>query len=196
MSLDLRACGPALAARNGSDFCVNTAALWARAIIYFLLFGGGWLVALPAGILSLENRAIWPIVRNVLCGFLGGLLFAIGFVLACRAGACPIHLGRGTPLPLDPPRRLVTRGPYRWVRNPQRIAMLLMVIGEVVAIDFNWLWVMVPSTILDLEGIEGRWEEKQLLRNFGDEYVAYTKRTRKRMPRFSGGEAERTANSS
>jgi hypothetical protein len=28
------------------------------------------------------------------------------------------RFGRGTPAPFDPPRRLVVRGPYRFVRTP------------------------------------------------------------------------------
>jgi hypothetical protein len=35
-------------------------------------------------------------------------------------------VGQGTPLPLDPPRRLVTTGPYAFVRNPMQIAGLML----------------------------------------------------------------------
>lgn len=40
--------------------------------------------------------------------------------------------GRGTPAPIDPPKRLVQRGLYRWVRNPMYLAVLLVVLGEVI----------------------------------------------------------------
>src|ERR671931_1081511 len=39
-------------------------------------------------------------------------------------------VGRGTPGPWDPPRRLVAVGPYRRVRNPIYLAALLIVLGE------------------------------------------------------------------
>src|SRR5262245_31101989 len=39
-------------------------------------------------------------------------------------------VGRGTPGPWDAPRRVVTHGPYRWVRNPIYLAALLVVLGE------------------------------------------------------------------
>ena len=33
--------------------------------------------------------------------------------------------GRGTPLPLDPPKELVATGPYRYVRNPIYVGVLV-----------------------------------------------------------------------
>jgi protein-S-isoprenylcysteine O-methyltransferase Ste14 len=36
----------------------------------------------------------------------------------------------GTPGPWDAPRRVVTRGPHGWVRNPIYLAALLVVLGE------------------------------------------------------------------
>jgi len=37
--------------------------------------------------------------------------------------------GLGTPLPLDPPRKLVVSGPYRFVRNPMYVGMMVVIIG-------------------------------------------------------------------
>ncbi len=39
--------------------------------------------------------------------------------------------GRGTPAPIDPPKRLVVRGVYRWVRNPMYLAVWSALIGEI-----------------------------------------------------------------
>jgi protein-S-isoprenylcysteine O-methyltransferase Ste14 len=40
--------------------------------------------------------------------------------------------GRGTPAPIDPPKKLVMRGLYLWVRNPMYLGLLLVVLGEAV----------------------------------------------------------------
>ena len=37
--------------------------------------------------------------------------------------------GRGTPAPLDAPKRLVARGLYRYVRNPMYVGVLLVIAG-------------------------------------------------------------------
>src|SRR5262249_45967269 len=41
------------------------------------------------------------------------------------------HFGRGTPAPIDPPRKLVIRGLYRYVRNPMYLGVLTMIFGWV-----------------------------------------------------------------
>lgn len=157
--------------------------IWIRALLYLAIVGGGWLVLLPAAIFLAESGRPLPILRaHPAAIFLGAASFAAGFVLACWAGFCLIQYGRGTPLPLDPPRRLVLRGPYRWVRNPQAIAMVLMVIGEILALRSRFLWLLLPATFAYLEWIVGRWEERQLTRDFGDEYTSYATRVRKWLP--------------
>src|SRR5574341_1279456 len=40
--------------------------------------------------------------------------------------------GRGTPLPIDAPKTLVVRGPYRVVRNPMYLGVLGVILGQAV----------------------------------------------------------------
>ncbi len=157
--------------------------LWIRALAYLVIVGGGWLVALPACILIAETGSAVPGFRSLPALLLGIAAFALGFVLACWAGYCLIQYGHGTPLPLDPPRRLVVSGPYRWVRNPQGIGMVLMVLGEVGAVHSSYLWCLLPATLIYLELVVGPWEERQMARNFGSEYADYVSQTRKWLPR-------------
>src|SRR6266498_2733724 len=37
--------------------------------------------------------------------------------------------GRGTPAPLDAPKKLVVRGLYRYTRNPMYVGVLLVILG-------------------------------------------------------------------
>jgi protein-S-isoprenylcysteine O-methyltransferase Ste14 len=159
-------------------------AVWTRAVAYLLAVGGGWLVVLPAGILAAERGSCRPDFWPVPVASVGGALFTIGFALACWAGFCLIHYGHGTPLPLDPPRRLVVCGPYRRVRNPQGVAMVLMVAGQVVAVQSLVLWIVLPLTVGYLELLVGPWEERQLARDFGAAYDSYARQVRKWLPRW------------
>jgi protein-S-isoprenylcysteine O-methyltransferase Ste14 len=158
-------------------------ALWTRAVLYLLVVAGGWLFALPAIILrtEVEGNLEWRTAKLVVTGT---VLFAAGCIVAAWAGFCLVQYGRGTPLPLDPPRRLVVTGPYGVVRNPQAIGMLLMVVGEVVAVSSRALWLLVPATIIYLEWIVGPWERRQMQRDFGTEYLAYRATTPRWWPRL------------
>lgn len=158
--------------------------LWARAICYMCIVGGGWLVVLPALIIYAETGGLSLSMRSWPLATTGFLLLLLGAMLAMWAGAFLIQRGRGTPLPLDPPQRLVVSGPYRYVRNPQAISMVLMVAGEVAVLRSAWLWVMLPLTILYLEGIVGPIETRQLARDFGDDYRRYAASVRKWIPRI------------
>ena len=81
--------------------------------------------------------------------------------------------GRGTPAPIDPPKALVVRGLYRYLRNPMYVGVLLVitgwallsrsrdvaVYGAIVAVGFHLIVVFVEEPIL-----RGK---------FGDSYEAY-----------------------
>src|SRR5690242_4121030 len=58
------------------------------------------------------------------------LLLGIGLYFWC-AGAFTF-IGKGTPAPIDAPKFLVTRGAYRWVRNPMYVAVLSVIIGQAI----------------------------------------------------------------
>ncbi len=91
--------------------------------------------------------------------------------------------GRGTPAPIDPPRKLVMRGPYRWVRNPMYLALLLLVLGEAV---FFWhltlaLYLVFLASAFQLFVVAV--EEDSLRRRFGAMYSDYCNVTNRWLPR-------------
>jgi protein-S-isoprenylcysteine O-methyltransferase Ste14 len=156
---------------------------WFRALVYMCIIGVGWFIVLPAcllywqfGRVALDLRG-WPFVA------IGVVLFTMGVGIALWAGYYLIRHGDGTPFPLDPPRRLVTNGPYRFVRNPQAIAMVLMTAGETLTIRSSLLWLMLPLTIIYLEALVGPLEARQLASDFGSEYQAYVAQVAKWLPR-------------
>src|SRR3989449_7091774 len=90
-----------------------------RTITYAPLFIGLVLIYLPARLLSWSG-----IVRPAAIEVQQVAGMVIGVAGAAVAVWCIFtfaSIGRGTPAPFDPPRRLVIQGPYRFVRNPMYI---------------------------------------------------------------------------
>jgi protein-S-isoprenylcysteine O-methyltransferase Ste14/pimeloyl-ACP methyl ester carboxylesterase len=83
--------------------------------------------------------------------------------------------GRGTLAPWDPPRRLVTTGPYRYSRNPMYVAVGLMLVGWAIAFRTPWLWVYAVGILVAFHVRVVRHEEPRLLRTFREEWTRYAR---------------------
>jgi len=94
-----------------------------------------------------------------------------------------VTLGRfwSTCLQLRPDHRLITAGPYARIRHPMYSAILgwMMSLGLVAA---NWIpFVFAALSALNFI-LRIQPEEEMMLQQFGDEYRAYMKRTRRLLP--------------
>jgi protein-S-isoprenylcysteine O-methyltransferase Ste14 len=97
-----------------------------RKLIFTVFVPGFWTVLMPYWLLP---RGLRPDARGA--GAAGWLLIAAGIALysACAFWGFAVR-GKGTPLPLDPPKKLVVEGPYRMVRNPMYWGVGSVVFGE------------------------------------------------------------------
>lgn len=88
--------------------------------------------------------------------------------------------GQGEPSPLDPPRQLVTGGPYRWSRNPMFVGLLAVILGwAVLYASLTVLGYGVLAAVAFHLFVVMR-EEPVLFRKFGAPYEAF----RARVPRW------------
>jgi protein-S-isoprenylcysteine O-methyltransferase Ste14 len=85
---------------------------------------------------------------------------------------------KGTPVPLNPPPKLVENGPYAYTRNPMLTGIFLLMFGIGFLIGslsliliFTPLFIIVNS--LELKLIE----EPELEKRFGSKYIEYKKVT-------------------
>jgi len=94
------------------------------------------------------------------------------------------HAGRGTLAPVDPPRRLVVRGPYRYVRNPMYVSVTVIIIGEVLLTRSGALAVYGAVWFAMVNLFVLGYEEPTLRRRFGESYERYTREVGRWIPRF------------
>ena len=84
------------------------------------------LVVFPLVILSAFDLQLPEIAEmNVM----GVALLCVFSLLGLYSAYIMVQAGKGTPLPIDQTQRLVTKGPYNYVRNPMAIAGLGQGIG-------------------------------------------------------------------
>src|SRR3990172_9684501 len=82
------------------------------------------------------------------------------------------------------PHTLVTNGPYRWVRHPFYVSVLLLICAASL-LSANWFLGIVGLLVfLLLAMIRISIEERKLVERFGEEYRSYMKRTRRFFPRL------------
>ncbi len=90
--------------------------------------------------------------------------------------------GRGTPAPIDPPRHLVIRGPYRFVRNPIYVSVVAVVLGWAAYFHstgvFFYAIVLIGAFHLFVVAVE----EPTLQHKFGDSYRHYRRTVRRWLP--------------
>jgi protein-S-isoprenylcysteine O-methyltransferase Ste14 len=153
-----------------------------RAVVYATAFIGLFLVFIPAR--RLARSGLPPRPAGAGTELVGMVLAAVGGALALWCVFSFATLGRGTPAPFDPPRRLVVRGPYRYVRNPMYIGAALALLGAALVYRSAALAAYAGGFLLVLHAFVLWYEEPTLRRLFGGEYDAYRRQVRRWWPRM------------
>jgi protein-S-isoprenylcysteine O-methyltransferase Ste14 len=116
-------------------------------------------VASPAFSFAEYALAIGPLVAGVMCSVIGLWLFY-------RSHA-DLGINWSITLVIREQHRLITQGVYRRIRHPMYLALVLYSIGQALVIPFS---------------LRVRAEERMMVEGFGDEYAAYSARTKRLIP--------------
>jgi protein-S-isoprenylcysteine O-methyltransferase Ste14 len=151
-----------------------------RAVTYAALFIGLVLIYVPARLLSWSGivRPAAIEVQQVA----GMVIGAAGAAVALWCIFTFASIGRGTPAPFDPPRRLVIQGPYRFVRNPMYIGAGLALASAALFYESLPLLGYAGLFFLATHLFVVWYEEPTLRRTFGQEYEAYCRQVRRWWP--------------
>jgi protein-S-isoprenylcysteine O-methyltransferase Ste14 len=90
--------------------------------------------------------------------------------------------GRGTPAPIDAPKKLVVRGLYRYTRNPLYVGVLTVILGWTVFFAAATLVLYAFFVGLGFNLFIRLYEEPQLRRIFGAQYEDYCARVGRWLP--------------
>ena len=162
--------------------------LWLRTVLFTILVPGTELVLLPLVVVLL---GLGPRLELGPARYSGLVPLLVGLTIILRCFVDFIRRGRGTPAIYDPPRELVVAGLYRYVRNPQYVGVVLVVVGEALltgrAVLFGYAALMAVGYHLFVR----YYEEPALGRRFGEPYARYREAVPRWLPRWPGRNGRR-----
>ncbi|MDO8680001.1 MAG: ClpX C4-type zinc finger protein [Acidobacteriota bacterium] len=153
--------------------------LFLRSLLWTILLPGLFAGYLPWRFFGVgQIRIDWSHPTHIL----GVMVVGLGAALLATCIFEFARSGRGTLSPVDPPRHLVVRGLYRYVRNPMYLSVMTIVLGEIIltrsiALASYWAIFFVCVNIFVMG-----YEEPTLRDQFGESYDAYTRRVSRWLP--------------
>jgi protein-S-isoprenylcysteine O-methyltransferase Ste14 len=161
---------------------LETGLLLLKLAVFTLLGPGTIAIWLPLYFLFPElrrQRFEWSLASiaaliPLLLGISGYLWCSLDFAFA----------GRGTPLIFDPPKKLVARGLYRYVRNPMYVSMLSVVVGMAMLFR-SWNYLAYAGAVaIGFHLFVLVYEEPHLKKTKGEPYREYCREVPRWLPRI------------
>ncbi len=149
-----------------------------RNLLFTILQPGVVTVLIPFLILYYSRTEVLP-ERWTALNILGAVLMVAG---TCILLNCVLRFatdGRGTISPIDPTKKLVIRGLYKYSRNPMYVGVMFIMIGEAVFIWSLALAIYAAIVFAAFNLFIVLHEEPRCRREFGSEYEDYYRRVRR-----------------
>lgn len=156
-------------------------------VIGILLVPGTVLVYVPLALMwsfADDRNAFDPAVLSEFRFYLGILLFVAGITVATWSMRLFTTIGNGTPVPTSPPTNFVVSGPYRYIRNPMVLGIMVALLGECVFFASWYVTYWLAFVLVGNLFYIGFFEEAELERRFGVDYVEYKKNVSGWIPRL------------
>ncbi len=159
--------------------------LAARATLQATAFSGLMLGVIPAVILQLTGDSWGTIAsRPTWATGLALQLIALPAVVGLSAVQEFASRGGGTPVPYDPPRRLVTSGVYAYLANPMQASMSLMFLGWGFLLGSAWVAAAGVIGAVYSAGLAAWSERDDMAGRFGEDWRRYRLAVRPWIPRW------------
>lgn len=159
----------------------STLGLWLRTLLFVAILPAAVIGWGPYWITGWEMRA--PLLGFEPVRWLGVALLLGGLPLFAEFLWRFVQEGHGTPAPIDPPKALVVRGAFQYVRNPGYVAVLALLVGQALLLGSGSMLVYAAVIWLVFHLFVVLHEEPDLRERFGDPYEVYFREVPRWIPR-------------
>jgi protein-S-isoprenylcysteine O-methyltransferase Ste14 len=111
-------------------------------------------------------------------------LYIIGTIIIVWCSVDMVKRGFGTPAHLDPPKKLIITGLYRYVRNPIYLGALFVLLGYILWFGSGLMILYFLFFVLAYQILITLIEEPILKNTFGKEYEEYCQKVPRWIPRI------------
>jgi protein-S-isoprenylcysteine O-methyltransferase Ste14 len=169
-----------------SRWTLEDSHLRARVIFHVISSPLLLLFVLPETIFAILNEGGWNALLSARPWLRSLELQCIAVLGMAGVSAVQEFAGRGygTPIPFDPPKRLVTSGLYRYVANPMQVSCSLVLTAW--GIVLHDLWVAAAGAIAVIYGAGiAQWDEGlDMKTRVGERWEEYRRNVRNSIPRW------------
>lgn len=151
-----------------------------KTLIFTFLVPGSVTILVPYWLLT--SRPDGSPIHPGIFRYFGVLPILIGAATYCWCAWNFTFAGQGTPAPLDPPKKLVVRRLYRYVRNPMYIGILSILLGEAFLFASQGLFEYTAVAFICFFLMVVFYEEPILRHKFGESYWQYCRKVSRWIP--------------
>ncbi len=148
-----------------------------KAFFSGIVTGFVFLVAFPFLVIQVNSYFGLLQIDYVVLDIVGVFLVFCGILMFLYCSGIFWKLGKGTPAPIEPPRKIVTEGIYRYTRNPMYLGYFSIVTGQAFFFGDILLFAYLLFVILLINVYLLFFEEPALKKRFGKEYEDYVSQT-------------------
>lgn len=115
--------------------------------------------------------------------YLGLVPIILGVVIYVSCSGSFVFIGKGTPIPFSPTKKLIITGLYRFVRNPLYLAGVFVLTGEAFLLQSIGIFIYC-LVMFGIFNIHVFMEERFLADQFGADYELYCNSVPRWIPRL------------
>lgn len=138
----------------------------------FILLVTFWLF-FPIIFIYLNDLYQLPKYANIILQIIGAIFIIVAVLIDLCSFMLFKKFGQGTPVIIEPTKKLVIKGLYKYTRNPIYLGHILIFIGEFLLFGRPFLLVYILLAFISLQFYIIKYEEPEMERKFGQDYFKY-----------------------